>query len=543
MIKTTTILILAESCHNLVERYTPLVDEIRTNQPEARIVGIFAGYELGAQRIEDDDLFSKTHFFASPEDAIPLLTDINHQLLIIFINHNMTFRDSRLYYSARKATSRKAVILRNRINLQKFFATGCDDENTIGPRVADVRREHAVIQLKTFLLSILVWITVFLARLFRFATNGRNDKKKRVLFIKLDVLGDMIVTLPYIAALRETCKDVELTVLASGRGAGILREQNPLYEHGLCDRLLIWDAPWHIKFPKILGFEELVELVRRLPMYWNQRYDIVIQPVNFGTGIVFALLTLGKRVLAVIDSRLPLAMRLRHLVSDPVDVHQDKIYHMKDWAELVLSRLGVIVDPEKPGLIVDAHALDRVKLFVEQQGFRHGRKLFLFNVGAGHPLRIWGALKFAELATQVSTRHNAMIVLTGSEAERALATEIESLSTVPLINLIGQFSLNELIALTSIADLMVTVDTGTMHLAAALETPLVAIFGAGLVDSCRPLNRNHIIVKEELGCSGCADRCFVSGYPPCLDRVTVSQVHEALEMLLEQQKSTRRMSR
>jgi ADP-heptose:LPS heptosyltransferase len=526
----TTIIILCESCHNLVERYTPLVEEISLHYPQARLVGVFAGFELGGQVVEDRGLFAETHFFAEAAEAAQLLTTIPHELRLVFLNHVMTFRDSRLYNAAGAEDARTAVILRNRVHLQKFFATGVDDDDAVRPRVAEGLRVNREIHLKASLLSLATSGVLLAGRLFRLFA-GAKGKKKKVLFIKLDVLGDMIVTIPYVAALRKSLGDAELTVLASSRGAAILKEQNALFPGGLYDRLLIWDAPWHFKFPNIQGGEELWELARRIPAYWKERYDTVIQPVNFGTGTVFALLTLARRVVAVIDPRLPLAVRVAHLVSDPVHVRLEKTFHMHEWSKVTLAPLMVAPEPGVPRIMVDPAAADRVKVFLRGRG--EGKRLILFNVGAGHPLRVWGSARFAQLAGLVASRHRATIVLTGSKGERAMALEIEELSSVSLVNAVGELPLNELVALAAMADLVVTVDTGIMHLAAALDRPLVAIYGAGLVDSCRPLSDNHIIVKEELGCSGCADRCFVSDYPPCLERVTAEKVQAAVEQILQ----------
>jgi ADP-heptose:LPS heptosyltransferase len=71
-----------------------------------------------------------------------------------------------------------------------------------------------------------------------------------------------------------------------------------------------------------------------------------------------------------------------------------------------------------------------------------------------------------------------------------------------------------------------------MHMAAALDRKIVAIFGAGLVPFCHPLCSKYLIVKHELGCSGCNDICFTDGVAPCITLVTVDMVLEAIQTLL-----------
>jgi ADP-heptose:LPS heptosyltransferase len=83
---------------------------------------------------------------------------------------------------------------------------------------------------------------------------------------------------------------------------------------------------------------------------------------------------------------------------------------------------------------------------------------------------------------------------------------------------------------------VVTPDTGVMHIAAALNRNIVALFGAGLVPFCRPLSDNYVIVKHELGCSGCGDKCFTEVNVPCLDFITVEEVVNAAKGFLARDK-------
>jgi ADP-heptose:LPS heptosyltransferase len=223
---------------------------------------------------------------------------------------------------------------------------------------------------------------------------------------------------------------------------------------------------------------------------------------------------------------------MRRFVSDPVDIIHDRQYQLKDLVEISLQRVGVEKCYDSPAVLIDEPSRKKVALWLQQRGHVQSNKLVLVNVGAGSPLRVWGQEKFAGLIKAIHSSFVVTVVLVGSGSDAAIATEIDALAGVPLINSVGCLSLNELIALSSDSALVITVDTGIMHLAAATNTPLVAIFGAGLVGYCKPLSNNYRIVKEELGCSGCADRCFVDGYPPCLEGITVDAVFSAAKQIL-----------
>jgi ADP-heptose:LPS heptosyltransferase len=534
------ITVLAPYHHNLSEKFAPLIDEIRRHRPGAIIVGVFLLPSDESDPTLQSTMFEEVHFVPYTDEGVKWVQrQAGGGELLVFIHHVTTIMDCRLNRIATAFPSnyRPRYICCNRLSLDKYFRTSMDDSRMFALRMMKAYLIHVVINAKVLFFSYFTASALLASKAVQSLVPVQRHRKKRILFIKLDVMGDMIITLPYIHALRRTYPDAELTVLASSRGAGILREQHRLHSGGLYDRLQVWDTPWHFRLHKILGIGDLFDIIAHLPYHWRQHYDVAIQPVNFGTGIAVAALTLARKVTAVIDRSLPLSRRMRSLIDDPVDVRQNRIYHLKDTTELLLAHIGVVKDERDPRLLVDSIALASVQELLKREGHSPGKKLLLFNVGAGNPLRVWGNDKFAKLIQEISARYDSTCVLIGSQQERTMADDICRKAQLPVINTAGILSLNELIALCSVADLLVTVDTGTMHLAAALDTPIVAIFGAGLVESCLPLSKHYVIVKEELGCSGCGDRCFIDGYPPCLDRVTVPRVFAAVQQMLSERAS------
>jgi len=153
-------------------------------------------------------------------------------------------------------------------------------------------------------------------------------------------------------------------------------------------------------------------------------------------------------------------------------------------------------------------------------------------LGAGHPRRKWSPENYAKLLQILSDDKSVFPILIGGPGEVKLGNVIQGLLNYEALNLVGGLNLNQLTALLSISEVVVTPDTGVMHMAAALDRKIVAIFGAGLVPFCRPLCSEYIIVKQELGCSGCNDICFTTGDAPCIALVTVDMVLIAVQALL-----------
>ena len=105
------------------------------------------------------------------------------------------------------------------------------------------------------------------------------------------------------------------------------------------------------------------------------------------------------------------------------------------------------------------------------------RGLVVLHPGARWPSKLWPAAAWAELADWLSREHGLQVAITGSAADRELAAQICAAMQEPALNLAGRTSLPELAAVLRRARLAVTTDTGAMHLAAALGTPVVALFG------------------------------------------------------------------
>lgn len=528
-----SIIIYGEYCHDILQRFTPLVGAVRGHFSECRIIGTF--WLGGKIRRDDSEIapFDELHTFSTPAAAAQYAGKLSSRDLLVFLQHNPSDHDCMMYSAIKAAGLDAAILFRNVQSLSAYLAAGMDDESAAAARLAQVSRAERIDRVKTLLLGALVSTVVTTGRIFGASGGSGKETPRRILFLRLDLLGDMIITMPYLAAVKRKFPDAELTVMASPRGAAILREQNSTANGMLFDHLEVWNAPWHRMVPTFLGLKELREILVQLPRLWRSRFDIVVQPVNFGTGVAFALLCLGKRIIAPVDSRLPLSLRIRRYLSDPVDLPLDRILHINDLLALIAVKLDISADSLPNVLHVDPAALEKMRELLLRGGHNAGKRIILVNLGAGNSLRRWGSDKFGALVGRL-LQDQVTVVLTSGKDERVIANEVVTANGGSLVNTAGNLSLNELIALASLSDLVITADTAVMHLASALDLPIVALFGAGLLDYCRPLSRNYVVVKKELGCSGCRDSCFAAALPPpCLEQVTPESVYQATKGMLE----------
>jgi heptosyltransferase-1 len=158
------------------------------------------------------------------------------------------------------------------------------------------------------------------------------------------------------------------------------------------------------------------------------------------------------------------------------------------------------------------------------------RPLVVLHPGARWPSKLWPAAAWSHLAEWLSRDRGVLVALTGSTADQELVAAIVGESRSPLLNLAGRTSLAELAGVLRRARLAVTADTGAMHLAAALGTPVAALFGPTAPWRTGPFGQGHQVVRLGLPCSPCFQRRCPQ--PRCLTDLTPAMVAAACEKIL-----------
>jgi heptosyltransferase-2 len=144
------------------------------------------------------------------------------------------------------------------------------------------------------------------------------------------------------------------------------------------------------------------------------------------------------------------------------------------------------------------------------------------------PAKRWPARHFAELARTLAARGYA-IWLFGSAKDAAVTAEIQSLAGGICVDLAGKTTLDEAIDLLSLAARVVSNDSGLMHVAAALERPMAALFGSSSPAHTPPLSARARVISLQLECSPCFARVCPLGHTNCLETLEPARVLTALE--------------
>jgi heptosyltransferase-2 len=204
----------------------------------------------------------------------------------------------------------------------------------------------------------------------------------------------------------------------------------------------------------------------------------------------------------------------------PSREHRHQVHYYLDLVKMLSGGTS------QPSIEISARQL------LQTEGLPAGAPFLVLNPGAAYgSAKRWYPDRFARAADTVAQEFGFHVVLIGSEAERAIAQEIAAQSKSKTVVLSGKTSLETLIGILAESSVMITNDSGPMHIAAALGIPTVAVFGSTDDIVTGPCGARTRIVKQAVECSPCLLRdCPIDHR--CMDRVTVDHVCRAARELL-----------
>jgi heptosyltransferase-2 len=338
------------------------------------------------------------------------------------------------------------------------------------------------------------------------------DSFKKILVRAVNWIGDAVMTTPAIGVIREYFPDAEITVLA-----------NPLVSqlfasHDWVDRVITFDRNGLHK--GALGRIRLAAELRR------ERFDLaIILPNSLDSALIPWLAGIPVRLGKTGDARTLLLNRRFPKELQPSGIHQTQNY-------LAILRHFGIIGSEKAQLLITTDSEDQeMAARLAAAGITADDFVLGINPGATYgSAKRWYPERFAAVARIVAQNIGAKIVITGGPGETAIAADIEKELAGNCLNLAGRTSVRQLMALMKRCNLLITNDSGPMHLAAAFNVPLVAIFGSTDHTTTFPLSDKAVVVREPVACAPCMKReCPIDHI--CMLSVTVEKVvGEALRL-------------
>ena len=351
----------------------------------------------------------------------------------------------------------------------------------------------------------------------------------KILLLRLERIGDFLMALRAIGEVRRRSPDAQIDLVVGSWNAALANSIRDV------DRVEVLDVPWMARQGSGATW---ATLVRRAWTWRRRHYDLGI---NF-EGDIRSNLLLGVSGAA---QRVGFAMGGGGpVLTEPVEFSRTA-HTATNVGRLVLHAFGSASDsldgaeePDDAGqLPIPEKASDRAEALLAQTGATG--MLIGIQASAGREIKQWDPERFAQVGTALAREYDATLVVTGTESEKPATERVKKhiAEDVRIVDLPADLDLLTLGGVIKRLALYITCDTGPMHLAAAVGTPIVAIFGPSLPSRYAPLSPRSRVVRVDLPCSPCNQlrnppSWCVGHIPDCLVGVEVPQVLNAARELL-----------
>lgn len=351
----------------------------------------------------------------------------------------------------------------------------------------------------------------------------------KILIIKLSSIGDVVHTLPSLYAIRQRYPDAVIDWLVEEAASDIIKGHNLLN-----DCIIVKRKKWLKKPLSIDTWRNAAAVVRILR---SKSYDIVIDFQGLVKSGIWAFLSKGKRRIGFSNTKELSGIFL----NEALPPYNPDIHAVDRYLSLAKHIGAETANVEFPMPHSESEMRKAVSI-LKAKGIWEGQPFVVVNPMARWETKLWGNEMFALLCNMVMDKFGSKIVLTGSASMYDEIEKIKSLTDklVPegfnrgrAINLAGMTGLKELTEIINLSKMVVTVDSGPMHIAAAIGKPVVALFGPTAPWRTGPYGDGHIVVRKELDCSPCfLKKCKNL---KCMKDIKVEDVMTAVEKQLNLQ--------
>jgi lipopolysaccharide heptosyltransferase II len=350
-------------------------------------------------------------------------------------------------------------------------------------------------------------------------SGGIRQQYQRVLIVRTDRLGDVLLSTPVIKALRQKLPQAYISMLVSPYTKDAL-DGNPDLDEIITFDKDVKNKGW------MAGFKFIQVLKKK-------KFDlaIVLHPTTRMHSLVF---------LSGIPKRLGYDCKLGFLLTDRIK--HTKQYGQKHESEYALDLLRYLeIDPVDKTLFmpIKQESEKWVEVLFSQVGIKDGDKLLVIHPAASCPSRIWPAERFAEVADKLVQKYGFKTIIVSSPGDAQKAQEVIKHMGSKALNLAAKTSVSQLASVLKRSQLFISTDSGPMHVACALGVPVITIFGrsqAGLSPQrWGPLGERSRVLHKTVGCTICLAHNCKKDFA-CLKATTVEDVLRAAEEILQADK-------
>ncbi|MBI5779440.1 MAG: lipopolysaccharide heptosyltransferase II [Planctomycetes bacterium] len=334
---------------------------------------------------------------------------------------------------------------------------------------------------------------------------------KRILIKSPNWLGDAVMALPTVKGMRTLFPESHLAVLVKSELADLFQHDSDINEV--------------ISYESRKGLKRLSSEYKLIKEVKSKGFDLaLILPRSFHSALIGFLSKIPNRIGYSADSRGKLLTQ--SLPRDKESITQHRVYYFHN----LLNIIGRPVSFSAPRITIPKAIRDWV---TDKLAYVKGHAVVGLNPGATYgSAKCWPAERYARLARELINKKKAWVIIFGSPAEEKLGASIaRQINHHQVLDFTGQTSITQMAGLLAGCKLLVTNDTGTMHVAAAVNTPVVAIFGPTDHVTTPPFGSNHTIIRKEVACSPCLKRTCPTDHR-CMTLITVEDIYKECEKYL-----------
>lgn len=350
----------------------------------------------------------------------------------------------------------------------------------------------------------------------------------RFLIIRLTSIGDVLHSTPVAQALKTALPDCHITWLVSEVPSGLL-SLNPYL-----DEVYVWPRERWEGYMRHGQFRAAWQLWQKLKLDLEARHFDIVLDIHglFLTGMIAAASKAPRRIGMSNTRELNWLFMTEIAPGSPQDVHVIQRYLS------VLRPLGIVSDHYAMTLPLPAETITFATNFLNSKGVKPKDTIIALNPATTWPAKNWPADYYAAIAKALQPKGH--ILLCGGPADQALGEYIIKQSGVPIINAVNQTSLLQLAALISHCKVLVTGDTGPLHMAIALNIPTISMFGPTDPKKFGPLTSEHVVLQEQIGCRPCHKTVCPHKHLNCMHSLSPNKVIVAVQALLNKQNASNR---
>ncbi len=323
----------------------------------------------------------------------------------------------------------------------------------------------------------------------------------KILLIRLSSLGDIVLTTPAIRAVRAHFPNAYIAMLVAKQSADVLLQNPHLNEI--------------IQFNRSAKDKDTGEMLRIIRILRQRDFSLTFDfQCKFRTELLMyfsgANERVGKGRLCTI--RVP---------------KQGNQHATESYFDL-LHAAGIVAENRELEMFLSkSERTDACYVFEEAGVSEMQLKVGLFP-GAGWKLREWMPDRFASIGDKLVEKYDAQVIIFGGPKEGELVRTVANLMQHPAIPFAGNLQIRQLAACIEKCDLFLTNDTGPMHIAAAVRTPTVALFGPGDHIRFQPLGESNTVIRHDVSCSPCKQFTEKCKDNICMKQITVDEVWDSI---------------